>query len=434
MFKDEYKKMNESIRPGSELLDRTERSMAEIMNKRDAKRMSAKMAVALAMACVLALTGVAFATGAIQSVFGWMGQRNIDDKVDYEKLDQLADQDLASASQPFKDKGEVAVEVKQAYYDGYQLIMGVQYNLKSHVEMGIENEHVALTRPGDPSFCAQKYDSEEGLPVPLPATEEGKTFPQSDILPAHIARYLTEEQVRAFEKEYAENGEAAVTVYTATMSDKADIEGDEDNEISMDMDERAAGDEPDTMYRYIEFDELTGDFVNRDELTVTFGLHQKVHVCRVDSEGVWTASARIEKLLVPCTVQKNGQETRFAYGSFENEIYSAKAELRVTDVRSRVIIDVVRPAEWNKADSEAMSVDDGEVDYVFSYRMLTADGEWESAIDEIQATETGCRMEGVIELTDGQTEVILRPRYTKSGLVEGEDIIIPLENGVSSVK
>ena len=44
MFKDEYKRMNESIKPGSELLKRTERSMAEIMNKKDAKRMSAKMA------------------------------------------------------------------------------------------------------------------------------------------------------------------------------------------------------------------------------------------------------------------------------------------------------------------------------------------------------------------------------------------------------
>lgn len=432
MFKDEYKRMNETIRPDSGLLERTERSMAEIMNKKDAKRMSAKMVVALAMACVLALTGVAFATGALQSVFSWMGQRHINDKVDYDKLDQLADQDLASASQQFADNEEVAVEVRQAYYDGYQLIMGVQYNLKSRVETGLDNEHVAMTRPGDPSFCAKKYDSQEGLPVPV--TEEGLSFPQSDILPVYMTQYMTDEQVRAFEKEYAEKGEAAVTVYTATMADKADIEGDEDNEISMDMDERAAGDEPDTMYRYIEFDELTGDFVNRDELTVTFGLHQKVHVCRVDSEGVWTASARIEKLLVPCTVQKNGQETRFAYGSFENELYSAKAELRVTDVRSRVIIDVVRPAEWNKADSEAMSVDDGEVDYVFSYHMLTADGEWESAIDEIQATETGCRMEGTIELIEGQSEVVLRPRYSKSGLHEGEDIVISLENGIPSVK
>lgn len=432
MFKDDYKKMNETITPGSELLRNTERSMEEIMNKKDAKRVSAKMALALALAGVLALTGVAFATGAIQSVFSWMGQRHVNDKVDYDKLDQLADQDLASASQLFDDEGEVAVEVRQAYYDGYQLIMGVQYNLKSRVEMGLDNERVAMTRPGDPSFCATKYDSQEGLPVPV--TEEGENFPQSDILPAYMAQYMTDEQVRAFEKEYAEKGEAAVTVYTATMADKADIEGDENNEISMDMDERAAGDEPDSMYRYIEFDELTGDFVNRDELTVTFGLHQKVHVCRVDSEGVWTASARIENLLVPCTVQKNGQETRFAYGSFENEIYSAKAELRATDVRSRVIIDVVRPEEWNNADSVAMSIDDGEVDYVFSYRVLTVDGEWESAIDEIQATETGCHMEGVIELAEGQTEVILRPRYSKSGLVEGEDIVISLENGISSVK
>ena len=189
MFKDEYKKMNESIRPDSGLLEKTERSMAEIMNKKTARHMSAKMAVALALAAVLALTGVAFATGAIQSVFSFFKSIGVSTTADIDKLDQLADQDLASAAQEFEDVGEVAIEVKQAYYDGYQLIMGVQYNLKSRVELGLDNEYVALTRPGDPSFCAEKYDSQEGLPIPL-RSEDDKIV-HSDILPEYITEYIT---------------------------------------------------------------------------------------------------------------------------------------------------------------------------------------------------------------------------------------------------
>lgn len=432
MFKDEYKKMNESIRPDSGLLEKTERSMAEIMNKKTARHMSAKMAVALALAAVLALTGVAFATGAIQSVFSFFKSIGVPTTADIDKLDQLADQDLASAAQEFEDVGEVAIEVRQAYYDGYQLIMGVQYNLKSRVELGRDNEYVALTRPGDPSFCAEKYDSQEGLPIPL-RSEDDKVV-HSDILPEYIAEYMTEEQVGAFEKEYAEKGEAAVVIYRASMSDRADIEGDDEHEISMEMDERAAGDQPDTMYRYIEFDELTGEFANRDEMTVTFGLRQTVTVCRVDSEGIWTADAPAGNLLVPCTVRKNNQETDFAFGSFENEVYNAKAELRMTDVSSRIIIDMIRPEEWYRAWMNALTIEDGEVDYIWSYCVRMPDGSWEKVINDSQHTETGCRMEGSVDLCEGQTAVVLRPLYTKKGLVEGEDIVIFLENGISSVK
>ena len=43
-------------------------------------------------------------------------------------------------------------------------------------------------------------------------------------------------------------------------------------------------------------------------------------------------------------------------------------------------------------------------------------------------------MVGTLELAEGQSGVVLRPRYTKSGLVEGEDIVISLENGSPSVK
>jgi hypothetical protein len=122
------------------------------------------------------------------------------------------------------------------------------------------------------------------------------------------------------------------------------------------------------------------------------------------------------------------------YGSFETEVYSAKVEMRVSEVNNRIVIDMVRPAEWSKADAEDMGIGDGEVDYIRDYCMLMPDGSWKRAIERKEPTEEGCRMEGVIEMTEGQTEVILRPRYTKSGLVEGEDIIISLENGVSSVK
>ncbi len=423
MFKDEYKKMNESIRPGSELLDRTERSMAEIMNKRDAKRMSAKMAVALAMACVLALTGVAFATGAIENVFTWIQSWGSYDTTDLQKLDQLADSELGTETKESERNGNLSVELNQVYYDGTQLIVGAKYKTGEwQVIHGLDHELMAMTREGDPAFKATKYPlvNEE---VYIDAN--GMIGQKSKMLPATVTKYMTDEDVKAFEEAYEKNGEASMIVYEASGSDHIEIEGEvlSDNAPDEDLNVPQGGGD---MWRYAAFYELDDGVRGQEKIRVIFGINQKTVVVRADKDGVWIAGQMLDKIKFPFEVENNGQETHMYYGSFENEAYSAKVELRVSEVNNRVAIDMVHPAEWNKADAE--------VDRIKDYCVLMPDGSWKRATERKDPTETGCRMDGGIELSEGQTEVILRPRYTKSGLHEGEDIIISLENGGFSVK
>ena len=431
MFKDEYKRMNDAIRPGSELLERTERSMAEIMNKKDAKRMSAKMVVALAVACALALTGVAFATGAIQSVFGWMKSSGIREDTDFERLNELADSELGVQTVQTEYGGEASVELSQVYYDGNQLIVGAKYMIGTgNAIVGLEHELMNRTRQGDEAFCAVRFEENN---MPLAINQQGTIPEKSSLIPSYIAANMTDEQIQAFEKEYAENGEAGAVVYSGVMADQIQVAGDADDELCPQTDVWSK--EPDgAVWRYVDFGMLPEACSGQDRLTVKFGIIQKADVVRADADGVWVASAKLDKAEFVFEVDRNDQQTCFAYGSFENEIYAAKVELRINEVSSRVIVDMTRPEEWSKADSVAMTIGDGEVDYIWDYCAIMPDGSWESVMEQNYPTETGCRMEGTIKLSEDQREIILRPRYNKSGLVEGEDIVISLENGISSVK
>jgi len=431
VFKDEYKRMNESIRPGSELLERTERSMAEIMNKKDARRISGKMAVALALVCALALTGVAFATGAIRSVFEWMKSSGIREDTDFDRLIELSSSELGVQTTQTQYGAEASVELSQAYYDGNQLIVGVKYMIGTgNAVVGLEHELMNRTRQGDDAFCAVRFEASN---MPLAINQQGAIPEKSELIPSYIAVKMTDEQIQAFEKAYAENGEAGAVVYTGVMSDEILIEGEANDELCPQTD--VWSDEPDgVIWRYVDFGILPEEYRERDRLTVNFGVIQNADVVRADAEGVWVAAVRMEKAEFDFEIGKNEQATHFAYGSFENDVYSAKTELYMNDVSCQIMIDMIRPEEWSKADSVAMSIGDGEVDYIWDYCALMPDGSWESAMQQKYPTENGCRMEGSIELTEGQTEVILRPRYNKSGLVEAEDIVISLENGIPSVK
>lgn len=424
MFRDEYKKMNETITPGSELLARTERSMEEIMNKRDAKRMSVKMVLALALACVLALTGVAFATGAIENVFVWIQSWGGYDTTDLQKLDQLADSELGTETKESERNGKVSVELNQAYYDGTQLIVGAKYKTGEwQVIHGLDHELMATTRESDPAFNATKYPL---VNEDIYLDANGMIEQKSKMLPATVTKYMTDEDVKTFEEAYEKNGEAGMIVYNAFASDHIEIEGEALSDNAPDEDLIVPQGSGET-WRYAAFDELDDGVRGQEKIRVIFGINQRVTVVRADKDGVWIAGQMLDKIRFPFEVENNGQETHMYYGSFENEVYSAKVELCVSEVNNRVVIDMVHPAEWSEADAEAMSIGDGEVDYIFGYCVIMPDGSWESAMQQKYPTENGCRMEGVIELAEGQTEVILRPRYNKSGLVEGEDIVLKID-------
>ena len=431
MFKDEYQRMNEAIRPGSELLEKTERSMEEIMNKRNARRISGKMTAALALVCALALTGAAYATGAIESVFTWVQSWGAYDATDLQKLDQLADSELGTETKETERNGEVSVELSQAYYDGSQLIVGAKYRVGvTQVVHGLDHELMAMTREGDPAFTATKY--------PLVNEEvyldfNGKIEQKSSMLPATVTKHMTDEDVKAFEEAYEKNGEAGMIVYEAFASDHIEIEGKTLIDTVPDEDLSVPQEGGET-WRYAGFAELPDGVRDQEKVNVIFGINQKALIVRADKDGVWIAQKGMDKLKFSFEVENNGQETSVYYGSFENEVYSAKVELCVSEVNNRVVIEMVRPAEWSKADSEAMSIGDGEVDYIWAYYALMPDGSWEGVMEQNEATATGCRMTGVIELNAGQREVVLRPYYRLSGLREGEDIVLSLENGISSVK
>jgi len=431
MFKDEYKKMNESIRPGSGLIERTERSMAEIMNKKDARRISGKMAVALALVCALALTGVAFATGAIENVFTWIQSWGSYDTTNLQKLDQLADSELGTETKESERNGNLSVELNQAYYDGTQLIVGAKYKTGEwRVIHGLDHELMAMTREVDPAFGATKYPLvNEDVYIDANGLIEQK----SKMLPATVTHCMSDEDVRAFEEAYEKNGEAGMIVYKPFMSDHIEIEGETLIDTAPYEDWNVPQDGGET-WRYAAFTDLDDGVRGQEKLSVIFGINQRAIVVRADKDGVWIAQQPMDKLRFSFEVRNNGQETHMYYGSFENEVYSAKVELCVSEVNNRIVIDMVRPAEWSKADAEDMGIGDGEVDYIRNYCVLMPGGSWERATERKNPTEEGCCMEGTIEQIEGQSEVILRPRYTKRGLVEGEDIVISLENGISSVK
>ena len=424
MFKEEYKKLNEKIMPGSELLQQTERSMKESMDKKQARRMSGKMAVALALVCALALTGAAFATGAIQSVFGWIRELGYYDSVNMEELNELADSNVGAEEQETVHSGQVSVELNQAYYDGHQLIVGAKYKVGTvEVIHGLEHELMDMTRPESEAFCAVRYEEDN---MPLVIDQQGLIPEKSSLIPANITANMTDEQIQAFEKAYAENGEAGVVIYDAGTSDGIRISGDEHDEAYPEDDERHT-DVDGTIWRYVDFGTLPESCREQDSLTVTFGIHLSATVLRADKDGVWVAKKRLDRAEFAFEVERNNQETRFAYGSFENEVYSAEVELRLTEISNRMIIDMVRPPEWTRADSVAMSVGEGDVDYIWDYYVIYPDGTHENVMDSSEPTENnGYRMKGQITLQEGQSEVILRPYYTLSGLHEGEDIIIEI--------
>lgn len=416
MFKEDYKKLNERIMPGSELMKRTERSMKEIMNKKQAKHMSGKMALALALACVMTLTGVAFATGAIQSVFDWMKGLGIREEVDFDRLGELSESGLGMETEETEYNGQVSVELNQAYYDGYQLILGAKYRIGGNqAVVGLEHELMELTRPENEAFCAVRY---EAGAMPLAIDQQGAIPEKSSLIPAYIAADMTDEQIQAFEEAYAENGEAGVVVYAADMSDHIPVREDVEEELCPQTD--VWSNESDgSVWRYVDFGTLPESCREQDQLCVSFGVNQRATVVRADAEGVWVASVRMDKAEFSFEVERNGQETRFAYGSFENDVYSAKAELRMNGVSNRLIIDMVRPQEWTGADKEA--------DFIRDYHVMYPDGTHEGVMDSKYPTDNnGYRMEGTISLQEGQTEVVLRPYYALTGLREGEDIILEI--------
>jgi len=431
MFKDEYRKMNESIRPGSELLEKTERSMEEIMNRKNVRRMSARMAVALALVGVLALTGVAFATGAIQSVFELMRSWGYPvSNVDVEKLNELAETGFGEQVGQTDYSGEVSVELVQAYYDGDRMIVGAKYREgKNVVVMTLDHEMMAMTRKDDPAFCASNYLDDD---MPVMIDQNGLLEQKSDLLPSFITKMMTDEEIVAFEQAYEQNGEAGMLIYSAGRSDGVWVDGEMDD-IYMNEDYSAQG-EDGSVLRYVDVRNLPDRCVNRESLTVTLAVTQSVRVIRADADGVWIAGQRLERKEFPFEVKKNDQNAYFVYGSFENEVYSTKAELRVTDLDVRVMLDMVRPEEWVKADETAVSIEEAKVDYIWDYRVVYQDGSHEDVMDTSHSDGSAYRMEGSIALREGQTQIILRPYYALSGLVEGEDIVISLENGIPSVK
>lgn len=420
MFKDEYKRMNDAIRPGSELLERTERSMAEIMNKKDAKRMSAKMVVALAVACALALTGVAFATGALQSVFGWMGERYANQKVDYEKLDQLADRDMGMDEKESENTGTVSVELNQVYYDGSQLIVGAKYDIGTvKVVHGLDHELMAMTREGDPAFSATKHAL---VNDEIYLDADGAIEQKSKMLPAYVTANMKQADAAAFEEAYRKYGEAGMVIYEAFVSDHIELEGEAllDTVPEKDLSRKQ---EDGRVWRYAEFIDLPDG--NHEKINVIFGVNQKAIIVRADKDGVWIAQKMLDKIRFPFEVENNGQETSISYGSFKNEVYSADAEVCRSEVVVRVAINLNHPAEWYKED----------MDYITAYHAVYSDGTTDDIWDGVDRTgENSLRVTGIIDVKEGQTEIVLRPEYTKSGLVEGEDIVISFENGIPSVK
>jgi len=424
MFKEEYKKLNEKIMPGPELLQRTERSMNEIMDKKQARRMSGKMAVALALVCALALTGAAFATGAIQNIFEWAKGLGVYDSVDFDKLNEAADHDLGMETAQSKHSGNVSVELNQAYYDGHQLIVGAKYKVGTvEVIHGLEHELMDMTRPESEAFSAVLY--EEGN-MPVVIDQQGQIPEKSSLIPANITANMTDEQIQAFEKAYAENDEAGMVLYRASVSDHIGAEGEVLYDIVPD-DDQSMSQENGEIWRYTAYRDLPENMREQEKINVSFGINQWATIVRADSEGVWVASQRLDKAEFAFEVERNGQETRFAYGSFENDVYSTKAELRVTEIGNSLIIDMTRPQEWAEADEKAVHVGEGDVDYIWDYYVMYPDGTHEDVMDSSEPTENnGYRIEGQIALQEDQSEVILRPYYTLSGLHEGEDIIIEI--------
>ncbi len=426
MFKDEYKKMNESIRPDSGLLEKTERSMAEIMNKKTARHMSAKMAVALALAAVLALTGVAFATGAIQSVFSFFKSIGVPTTADIDKLSELADSGFEGEAQSTEYTGNVSAELVQAYYDGYQLIIGAKYREgASKVILGLDHEALSMTRLNDAAFCATKHES-GGVYI----NSAGEIPEKSKLLPPYITQWMTDEQIAEYEKAYAETGEAGVVLYTAGMSDLIAVEGDEDFRL-VPADDHQVMQEDGSILRYVDFGNLTDGCREREQLTVTLLMGEAIHVVRTDKDGIWVAGQPLEQLEFPFVVMKKDQNAVTLYGSHENEAYSAKAEVNVTEVSTRVAVDMAENAEWTKARSAPEMWKT--VDFIRMYYVVQPDG---SMVDMNSGvpTEKGYRMETAFELQKGQTEIRIRPWYSVSGYHAGEDIVISLENGISSVK
>ncbi len=418
MFKEEYRRMNERIAPSAELIQQTQRSMKKMMKKKNAKRCSARMVLAMVLVGVLALTGAAFASGAVQRVFEWMQEMGDSMPIDFDKLNELADSDLGTERAETQYSGEVSVELSQAYYDGSQLITGAKYMLGSNqVYVGLDHELMAWTRPDDPSFSASKYE-EGSSPRPL------DTPIVSELIPPYISCEMTDEQIQAFENMYQENGEAGAVIYYAGQSDYIGVAEDVNDNICYNPDYYRNLDER-TVWRYTDFDELPAGCLDRDSLTVTFGISQRVRVLRADKDGVWVAGQTLEKLEFPFVIKRNEQDVMMVYGSFENEVYSAKVDMCVSKVRSQLTIDMIRPAQWSEADDKAVSVGEGEVDYIWCYHMVYPDGSHEEVYDEGRyVAENTYRYTADIKLPEGHNEIILRPYYTLSGLHEGEDIIL----------
>lgn len=391
-----------------------------MMKKKDARRCSARMVLAMVLVGVLMLTGAAFASGAAQRVFEWAQEIAGNMPVNFEKLNELADDDLGTKRADVQYSGEVSVELSQAYYDGKQLITGVKYLLgDNQVYMGLDHELMAWTRPDDPSFRASKYE-ESSSPRPL------DTPIASELIPSYISCEMTQEQIQAFENMYQENGEAGAVIYYAGQSDYIGVAEDVNDKICYNPDYYRNLDER-TVWRYTDFDELPADCLDRDSLNVSFGISQRVRVIRADKDGVWVAGDTLEKFEFPFVIKRNEQDDMMVYGSFKNEVYSSKAELRVNEVRSYLTIDMIRPAQWSEADDKAVSVGEGDVDYIWCYHMVYPDGSHEEVYDAGRYVDENIyRYTASINLPEGQNEIILRPYYTFSGLHEGEDIVLML--------
>lgn len=405
MQRQEYKLQMNKIAPDELLLARTEAAMRKRISAVTRRHRAPLRAILVAALALALLTGIALASGLLESVFQQMIGRYTLEPVSYETVRQVAATDVFSQAVELPGAAEpMQFTIKESYYDGETLMLGFAYTVPhrpASFDFGPDHPYFSRLEPLGSLWYELKDD-------------------------------LTQSEYQRYESELKQHGKVGILLHQTYMSDSVNGEGG--------VDLNPGGDDHDTLPDGTQWRMLTIEpplpeaMRNRDEVGIEFKVVQRPVYYYEDQTGEYLYAPFEDRVVVPLTarIAQSGAETRRFAQDFANGTYSVHVEALVAPAYIKATFTLDVPEEWKDvAGNEAFfTAGESPVDFVSNFILvghgIEVDGEYYESGTDFMKTDLS-EMSGTFPpLSEGEDKLIFRPVYVNSGPHPEEDMVIQI--------
>ena len=423
MFRNEYKAKFDAIPPDPEFRQQLEERIEDMKLTHMNKRKLPAAAVAIVLALLVLTTGALAASGTLGSIF--LKYLTFDpfysfaaDGIDLVKLSEIVDWEPQTQTVAFSNGITTDVTLKEAFWDGEQILLGWMMNDSSHPVAFISKDKLPSTKNASPS--------------------------------EHYPGIMSKDDQAEFERRFAENG-FACAAYTV-------LELDDENFFIMDAgfnildftevypnDKRDIVDciplggghatrwkEKDTTY-ILDIDQHISDKVKKhiagmDPIPLTKYIRGTMYYYFRDETGSYFLNAGDEWHTVTFDVPLTAIETETTTFAVELPNHTADITLTRSDLQLIVEIeshiseeDITMLQEYRKSslDSRPNPLEKD----ILEYQELYINGEKSGILSDMQGNYYS---KFHVVVPDGCTQITIRPAYINSGEHPEEDITIDL--------